>query len=351
MDLFSGIGGFSSAVDVVWNEEKNEHIFCDNDRFCQAVLRRHWPESKIWSDIRELIAHAKSRRYKQPDKEIQTGWNASFNGVDLLTGGFPCQPFSHAGKRRGKSDDRFLWPEMLECIRLFRPAWVIAENVYGILNIENGLVFEQVCSDMEEAGYEVWPFIVPACAVNAPHRRDRVWIVGHSTGNDQQRSRKHKEKSQEPIGRPNSNAHNSKQSGFKGGSTRVKTEQDRNRKEDRLPLKADSDAPDTCNRHDTRLLFDGIDSTFCGKDKGTFTWHKSWRGDWNQDWREVAASTCIRGVDDGLPEGMVGISEAKHRTERLKMLGNSIVPQVAVEIMRTIKMSDNIMVSSVKEKP
>lgn len=101
---------------------------------------------------------------------------------DLLTGGFPCQPFSAAGKRKGTADDRHLWPEMFRVIQLAKPTWIIGENVPGIINIENGMVFEQVCADLENEGYEVQPFIIPACSVNAPHRRDRVWIVANRQG-------------------------------------------------------------------------------------------------------------------------------------------------------------------------
>lgn len=100
-------------------------------------------------------------------------------GVDVLTGGFPCQPFSLAGKRKGTDDNRYLWPEMLRAIRELAPRWVVGENVFGIVNWSDGLVFEQVCADLEDEGYEVQPYLIPACAVDAPHRRDRVWFVAH----------------------------------------------------------------------------------------------------------------------------------------------------------------------------
>ena len=373
LDLFSGIGGFSLAVDVVWNDEKNTHIFCDNDKYCQASIRRHWPGSEIWGDIRELIKAAKvGRPAADPEAEgcLGDGEVGGFRGsvpeegkdkeenqkreggddrasvsgelianaksggecksqserdrraepkkafgnrnrnVGILTGGFPCQPFSHAGRRGGKSDDRFLWPEMLECVRLFRPAWVIAENVYGLLSIERGLVFEQVCSDMEEAGYEVWPFVVPACAVNAPHRRDRVWIVAHKQRKRLLRVGQEKGRTQEQQMDKN------RQKGSCMGSNNAR---------------CNSDAPDT-----TR--FGGGQENKIQAGRESFG-----RGDWQRDWREVAFGTCVRGVDDGLPLWMDGvrISQAKQRTERLKMLGNSIVPQVAIEIMKAIKHVEN----------
>jgi DNA (cytosine-5)-methyltransferase 1 len=159
LDLFSGIGGFALAVDRVFGDV--EHIFCEIDLFCQAVLKKNWPDSEIQKDIRIF------------DGKRFTGT------VDILTGGFPCQPFSCAGKRRGKDDDRYLWPEMLRIIKEVEPTWIIGENVAGIVNVE----LEQMLADLEMAGYVTEPIIIPACAVNAPHRRDRVWIVAHSNRN------------------------------------------------------------------------------------------------------------------------------------------------------------------------
>ena len=154
LDLFSGIGGFALAAGWAGFETVG---FCDNEPYAQAVLKKHWPDVPIHGDIKALDGTA-------------------YRGVTLLTGGFPCQPFSNAGKRRGKDDDRYLWPQMLRVIQEARPAWIVGENVVGII----GLALDQVCADLEGQGYEVEPIIIPACAVDAPHRRDRVWIVGHS---------------------------------------------------------------------------------------------------------------------------------------------------------------------------
>ena len=148
IDLFSGIGGFSLAFDNIFNEQENNHIFVEIDPFCQAVLRKHWPEAEIHGDIRAFDG----------------GESEPF----LLTGGFPCQPFSQAGKRKGTEDNRHLWPDMLRVIQVTKPEWVIAENVRGLLSIEGGVVFEQVCLDLEANGYEVQPIVIPAVAVNAP---------------------------------------------------------------------------------------------------------------------------------------------------------------------------------------
>jgi len=155
LDLFSGIGGFALAAK--WNGYRTVG-FCDNEPYAQAVLKKHWPEVPCHKDIREVRGDL-------------------YAGVTLLTGGFPCQPFSVAGKQRGKDDNRYLWPEMLRVIREARPAWIIGENVAGIVN----LALDTVCADLEAEGYEVEPIIIPACAVDAPHRRDRVWILAHAS--------------------------------------------------------------------------------------------------------------------------------------------------------------------------
>jgi len=155
LDLFSGIGGFALAAK--WNGYRTV-AFCDNEPYAQAVLKKHWPDVPCHKDIREIRGDL-------------------YAGVTLLTGGFPCQPFSVAGKQRGKGDDRYLWPEMLRVIREARPAWIIGENVAGIVN----MALDQVHTDLEAEGYEVESLIIPACGVDASHKRDRVWILANST--------------------------------------------------------------------------------------------------------------------------------------------------------------------------
>lgn len=132
--------------------------FCEIDPYARAVLRRHWPDAPIFDDIRTLT------------REDIT------DPIDLICGGYPCQPFSVAGLRRGTTDPRHLWPEMYRLIRTVRPRWVIAENVAGHIR----LGFDAVADALEAEGFTVWPFVIPACAVGAPHRRDRVWIVAHA---------------------------------------------------------------------------------------------------------------------------------------------------------------------------
>lgn len=184
--LFSGIGGFDLAAE--WSGFNNA-FNCEIDQFCTKILKYHFPNSEHYDDIK---------------KTDFTKWRGK---IDILTGGFPCQPFSLPGNRNGTEDDRYLWPQMLRAIREIQPSWVVGENVAGILsmvqpsedieversscffgedNIERTThrqkyIIETICKDIEREGYSVQPFIIPACSVGAPHRRDRVWFVAHRT--------------------------------------------------------------------------------------------------------------------------------------------------------------------------
>ena len=164
LDLFSGIGGFSYAGERLVGGYETV-AFCEYDKHCQRVLRKHWPDTEIIDDVRELADDA--------DR---------FRGlVDIITGGYPCQPFSQAGKRLGDQDDRHLWPQMLAIIKKVRPTWVCGENVNG--HITMGL--DTVLSDLEAANYTARTFVIPAVAADAPHRRDRCWIVAHTDSNSE----------------------------------------------------------------------------------------------------------------------------------------------------------------------
>ena len=160
LSLFTGIGGLDLAAEAAGFRTVGQ---CEWADYPTAVLERHWPNVPRWRDIHSLTGE---------DFYHKTGLRT----VDLLTGGFPCQPFSQAGKRRGKEDDRYLWPEMLRIIRELKPTWVLGENVPGIVN----LALDTVLSDLEAEGYEVQTFIIPACGVDAPHKRDRCAILAHA---------------------------------------------------------------------------------------------------------------------------------------------------------------------------
>jgi len=156
LDLFSGIGGFALAARWAGIETV---AFCEIEEFPRKVLQKNFPGVPIHRDIRELDG-------------------SEYEGIDIITGGYPCQPFSEAGKRKGKEDDRHLWPEMLRIIKQARPAWVIAENVAGHITL--GL--DSVLHDLEGEGYATRAVVLPACSVDSPHRRDRVWILANAKG-------------------------------------------------------------------------------------------------------------------------------------------------------------------------
>lgn len=164
LDLFSGIGGFSLGLEMTGGF--HTVAFCEIEPFARLVLRKHWPDVPIFEDVRELHA---ADLPSQPD---------------VIVGGYPCQPFSLAGKRQGAADDRHLWPEMFRLVQECRPTWVVCENVSG--HVSMGL--DDVLFDLESAGYSTQAFVVPACAVDATHRRDRVWVIAYS-GSEQYKGR------------------------------------------------------------------------------------------------------------------------------------------------------------------
>jgi len=161
LDLFSGIGGFSLGLH---RAGMTTVAFCEIEPYPQAVLRKNFPGVPIYEDVRTLTA-----------ERLRTD---GIDRIDVICGGFPCQPFSNAGKQRGTEDHRHLWPEMLRLVQECKPTWVIGENVAGFVN----MALDDVSADLENAGYEVQPFVIPACAVGAPHRRDRVWILAYASG-------------------------------------------------------------------------------------------------------------------------------------------------------------------------
>jgi DNA (cytosine-5)-methyltransferase 1 len=311
IDLFSGIGGFSLAarwagLDTI--------VFCERDKFCQKVLNKHWPGVPIHDDI-------------------TTFDGTKYSNVFLLTGGFPCQPFSCAGKRRGKEDDRYLWPEMLRVISEVKPRWIIGENVAGFIDM--GL--DDSISDLEREGYSVQTFVIPACAVNAPHRRDRVWIVAHTittrTGCDSgeitDQRRQTGESGREGIRQGNRPIST-------GGVTTTDSHAPDPESEQTQPTKQrglhtefsgkDSDAADTC---DTGLQ--GSERGRTLQSRAAFTHGAAaecgGNSQWTENWLEVATRLCR--VDDGLPRGV-------DRVNRLKALGNAVVPQIPFVIMTGI---------------
>ena len=268
LDLFSGIGGFSLGLERTGGFETV--AFCEIEKFPQKVLRKHWPEVPIFEDVRKLDATRIGR-------------------IDCVVGGFPCQPWSLAGERKGTEDDRDLWPEMLRVITATQPEWVIGENVRGFVNEPMGL--ERSIFDLEDAEYKVQTFIVPACAVDAPHRRDRVWIVANAR-------RKYRGKGAEV------------ERGLRGKSQDWGS-CDHAERSGATPNVA----------HAKKLLSNGGDSEPRRK--------KSQSGD---------NSGATRGCAHWLPEPRVGrvAHGVPNRSHRLKGLGNAVVPQIPEMIGRAI---------------
>ena len=286
--LFSGIGGFDLAAEWMgW-----ENLFnCEWEEFPRKVLKHHFPNAKQYGDIREFNAATYAGR------------------IDILTGGFPCQPYSTAGKRKGKEDERHLWPEMLRVIRECSPRWVVGENVRGLVNWNGGLVFEEVCADLETCGYSVQPFILPAAAVNAPHRRDRVWFVAHSNQRNDGRT-----------------------AGKNAGESGEERIQERNSiRKPQEPNPIRQYAPDTDgelleHRNGERATGERTD-----QEKRTQPLNSA-RG-----WETFPTEPPLCGGDDGLSKELDGITFPKWRRESIKAYGNAIVPQVALRIFEAIQ--------------
>uniref|UniRef100_A0A6M3LA02 DNA (cytosine-5-)-methyltransferase n=1 Tax=viral metagenome TaxID=1070528 RepID=A0A6M3LA02_9ZZZZ len=326
LDLFSGIGGFAYAAQQVWDDDYECVGFVEIDPFCQAVLKLRFPGVPIHDDIKTF-----GGEQGEPIGEESR--------IDLLTGGFPCQPFSAAGLRRGKADNRWLWKDMLRVIQEVRPSWIIAENVYGLLTMQGGLVFDEIISDMENEGYEVQPFIIPACAKNAPHRRDRVWIIGNATETRLQKSpaEEQQESVQDAERRNRTDVNNT---AIRSEDQEREIQEWQNAESNRSDSPDRGDAQNSRSQRSSRRSKDSRQILECESTETENTGSDFLL--WNIDWRDVALATCHDRVDDGISARLDGLelSAAKHRMERIKALGNAIVPQVAMEIMKGIKYAE-----------
>ena len=379
LDLFSGIGGFSLGLERAGFKTI---AFCEIDKYCKLVLQKHWKGVKMYNDVREIT----KARFETDGIELP----------EIITGGFPCQPFSVAGKQKGTSDDRHLWPEMFRIIKEFKPRWVIGENVKGITNIQDGLVFETVCTNLEGEGYEVRAFNIPAAGVGAPHRRERIWIVAHSndtrnrtpeyeTNKDGQKTdERRQEQSQLKSSRHGENVENSRRTLRQGSSIREKNE-DETRKEDADQHQRSSSSPEP-NVANAESIKSREQTQRQGWENSTRRSIDS-RGDSKKRSEDNVANANINGTERNQSEDRErsrtqqssqdvanasagrrasqktevstrgngiehqswwqsepDVGRVAHgipgRVHRLKALGNSIVPQIAEEIGKAIMLAE-----------
>ena len=298
LSLFSGIGGLDLAAEMAGFVTVGQ---CEWADYPTKVLEKHWPDVPRWRDIRTLTGD---------DFFERTGLRT----VDVISGGFPCQPFSVAGKQRGKEDDRFLWPEMCRVIHEIRPTWVIGENVPGIVN----LALDQVLADLENIGYSTQAFIIPACGVDAPHLRYRVAIVAYS-------------ESKQPSGRMQRSEENASGDGEQrddfGSGVQDVWFRDGRQDKPRTSGMADgvragvyktASNTESCNvqKHSSRKIFRG--GVLQTSTRGVAGTHPAW-----ENWPDESG---IPRVDDGVSD----------RMDRLKCLGNAVVPQQFYPIFKAI---------------
>jgi DNA (cytosine-5)-methyltransferase 1 len=317
--LFSGIGGFDLAAEWMGWENK---FHCEWNEFGQKVLKHYWPNAESFHDI------------------TKTDFTKYANRIDILTGGFPCQPYSMAGKRKGKEDERHLWPEMLRCIREVKPRWVIGENVFGLVNWSGGLVFHEVQADLEAQGYEVFPYVLPAASVNAPHRRDRVWFVAHSNNNglnqcDSGDEINTSERRFNALGDINEGIINEY-------ATNSECERlfgrDKTRKENNINWE-NSKLRRSFTGHNKEIDNDATDTNGI-RLRGESNWFRESgfvsKNEPRNYWESFPTVSPICSGDDGLSDRLDSITFSKWRKQSIMAGGNAVVPQLIYVLFKTI---------------
>ena len=297
--LFSGIGGFDLAAEWMGWENK---FHCEWNTFGQKVLHHYWPQAEQFTDI------------------TKTDFTKYANKIDVLTGGFPCQPYSSAGKRLGKEDDRHLWPEMLRAIREIQPRWVVGENVFGLVNWSGGLVFHEVQTDLETEGYKVQTYVLPAVSVNAPHRRDRVWFVAYSNlyGSKQCNS---------------DNEVNTSERGFNALSNTNKSNGDGDVADTMHKGLQRGQKIDEWEEYNERRSGNGDEFRTNCKSNSRFR---------KCDFFNFPTKSPICDGNDGISDRLDSITFSKWRNESIKAGGNAVVPQVVYQIFKAIEQYERI---------
>jgi len=290
LDLFSGIGGFSYGFEMA---NLGETIaFVEKDEFCQKVLRKHWKDVPIIDDIRKVNGK-------------------DFGTATIISGGFPCQPFSVAGKRKGKDDDRYLWDETIRVVAECKPKWFIGENVDGIVNISNGAILRQIQENLEKEGFQVQCLVIPASSIGAWHQRKRVWIIGQNVSDTQQQR----------WGDQSSRGHREL-----GEKSREKEKRTRNKSSfctsPRSSKRGTNENVSDSDKQRTQIQ--------TGKQPGI----KVFRSTEQKSWWQTQSK--LRGVPNG-----VSYELHSDRVKRIKALGNSIVPQIAQLIGESILKAEN----------
>jgi len=348
ISLFSGIGGFELAAEWMgWTPI----VSCEINPFGRQVLEYYWPNAYHHDDIHTLT-------YERIDEQLKKRYGNEWRTDDIiLTGGFPCQPYSLAGKRLGKEDDRHLWPEMLRVIREIQPRWVVGENVFGIVNWDGGLVFNEVQTDLEAEGYEVQAYVLPAASVNAPHRRDRVWFVAYSDkcaerpsgtscradregGNDINEQKERREQTKQHTGhgdvsRTTLNPNNTRGSAGLGQVSEADGEIPKRDESAELGNASSGIIADTESQQSERMRFEQREIS--KSEQGEFGGGDSKVGDMPKWASFPTTKPTICDRNDGLSDRLAGITFSKWRNESIKAMGNAIVPQVVYQIFKTIE--------------
>ena len=311
LDLFSGIGGFSLGLESTGQFETI--AFVEKDEFCQKVLKKNFNNIPIEGEVRNV----KGSNYK----------------ADIITSGFPCQPFSVAGKRKGASDDRYLWDETIRIIRECKPRWFIGENVEGIINIQEGVVLRQVCDDLEKEGFKVQCLVIPASSIGAWHQRKRVWILAYSEHNGSHRSKGNEtiESSYEQEKRlsirddqdvSNSDSIRHRRWSSEGCTNERWSFLPREQEGREMGSKAQRCNGDDANSNSEGSQRHGVSTHMETKQRQVSSKNSI---EEQQTWWEAQSSLCrnVNGISYELD---------KDRANRIKSLGNSIVPLIAREL-------------------